>query len=132
MTELKQLQRLFGRLISMPRYKFPLAGGSITAPTDKGVYVIYGPRRKPSHVGGTPRARNGIAQRLRDHLAGRSSFVIKYLDSDPSRLRGCYEYQCLAVPDKRIRALLEAYAIGQLCPAHIGHGLEQDAHEKAG
>jgi hypothetical protein len=72
-------------------------------------------------VGSTPRAKGGIRQRLNDHLAGNSSFTIKHLKEDPLKLRGEYEFQCVVVSDSRLRALSEAYAIGQLCPAHIGH-----------
>jgi len=121
--EQARLSELFARLVSEPKRKFPPPRGRLRAPTARGVYVIYDPRGRPAHVGGTPRAKKGIAQRLRDHLAGRSSFVIRHLKSKPSKLRGRYEFQCLPVADARRRALLEAYAIGQLCPAHIGHGL---------
>ena len=105
-TEQKKLPRMFGQLMDAPRRKFPRAHERLDAPTDRGVYVIYDPRGRPVHVGGTPRARNGMAQRLRDHLAGRSSFVIKHLKEKPSRLRRGYEFQCLAVCDSRLRALL--------------------------
>ncbi len=35
-------------------------------------------------------------------------------------------FGCLPVTDDRRRALLEAYAIGVLCPKHIGHGTKKD------
>jgi hypothetical protein len=124
-NELKMVQALFDKLTRAPKQKFPQAYSSLDAPNGRGVYVIYNHRGRPAHVGGTPRAKNGIAQRLRDHLAGRSSFTIQHLKQHPSELRGRYAFQCLVVPNSRHRALLEAYAIGQLCPAHIGHGLEK-------
>jgi len=74
------------------------------------------------HVGSTPWAKRGIAQRLRDHLAGRSSFTAKMFNRDGSRLRNGYTFRCLPVQNDRHRALLESLAIGQLCPKHIGHG----------
>ena len=123
-AEHRRLQGLFGRLMRAPKVRFPEDRKRLDAPSGRGVYVIYGPRGRPMHVGGTPRAKKGIAQRLRNHLAGQSSFVNQYLDGQPFRLRGKYQFQCLEVPNSRLRALLEAYAIGQLCPAHNGHGLE--------
>jgi hypothetical protein len=119
--EREKLQALFDKLMCAPKHKFPLARERLYAPTDRGVYVIYDPKGEPAHVGSTPRAKGGIRQRLNDHLAGNSSFTITHLNKDPSKLRGEYEFQCVVVPDSRLRALLEAYAIGQLCPAHIGH-----------
>jgi hypothetical protein len=98
--------------------------GHLHAPKRQGVYVIFSPKNRVLHVGSTPRAKNGIAQRLRDHLATRSSFTINYepLKSDGSRLRGGYKFCYLIVRSQRQRALLEALAIGHLCPAHIGLG----------
>jgi len=78
------------------------------------------------HVGSTPRARGGVAQRLKDHLAARSSFVIKALDGKGSRLRQGYRFQYLFVSNSRQRALLEALGIGVLCPRHIGHGMDEE------
>jgi hypothetical protein len=115
---------LFDELIDAPHCRFPDARGSVTAPTDKGVYVIYDPKRRPLHVGSTPRASHGIAQRLRDHLAGKSSFVEKEFKGHGSALRATHFFSFLAVSDSRTRALLEALAIGRLCPKHIGHGLD--------
>lgn len=40
------------------------------------------------------------------------------------KLRGGYGFRYLTVKNPRQRALLEAYAIGVLCPAHIGLGEE--------
>src|SRR5579871_3520431 len=79
--EQARLSELFARLVSEQKRKFPPPRGRLRAPTARGVYVIYDPRGRPAHVGGTPRAKKGIAQRLRDHLAGRSSFVIRHLKS---------------------------------------------------
>jgi hypothetical protein len=56
------------------------------------------------------------------HLHNASSFTAKYPDGHGARLRGGYTFRCLAVKEPRRRALLEAYAIGFLCPAHIGLG----------
>lgn len=125
--EKKSVAALFDRLLRAPLQDFPAARGAIEAPDNKGVYIIYSPDRKVLHVGSTPRARNGIKQRLRDHMAGQSSFTQKYFSRHKRRgrqLRDGYTFRCLCVPDPRTRALLEALAIGRLCPEHIGHGLE--------
>jgi hypothetical protein len=58
------------------------------------------------------RGKRGLYQRLNNHLQGASSFVIKALDG----------YRCIAVENNRLRAFLEAFAIGHLCPDHIGDG----------
>ena len=92
------------------------------APDGRGVYVIYNPRGQVVHVGGTPRGKRGIAQRLENHLHGKSSFVEQHLDGKGYRLWEGYSFRCLVVRAPKPRAYLEAYAIGMLCPAHIGIG----------
>jgi hypothetical protein len=78
----------------------------------------------------TPRAKGGIAQRLRGHMAGNSSFTQTYLKEKRGRdgnwLRGRCTFRSLVVTSRRKRALLEALAIGILCPAHIGHTAKLD------
>ena len=120
--EQEKVKALFAKLKQAPLYKFPLARERLIAPGGRGVYVIYGPKRRIAHVGRTPRAAGGIAQRLRNHMAGKSSFTRMQLDRDGSLLRGRYSYRYLVVKSPRLRALLEAYAIGVLCPKHIGTG----------
>ena len=120
--ELKAVKALFKKLLRAPRQIFPERRQKLNAPDRRGVYVIYDPRGKVLHVGRTPRAKGGIAQRLRDHMAANSSFVNQYLEGDGSRLRGKYRFRCLEVECGRQRALLEAYAIGHLCPDHLGLG----------
>jgi excinuclease UvrABC nuclease subunit len=94
----------------------------VEAPVEPGVYVIYGARGKVLHVGRTPRGMLGLRQRLTNHLHGMSSFVIKHLNRDSSKLRNGCAFRCLVVKHPRRRALLEAYATGCLCPAHLGVG----------
>ncbi len=120
--EQKTVRALFTELTRSPLQTFPVLRGRLHAPDRQGVYVIYDPRGKAAHVGRTPRAKHGIAQRLRDHMSARSSFTIQYLKGDGSKLRGKYKFRCLVVKERRRRALLEAYATGHLCPAHIGLG----------
>ncbi len=120
------IKRLLIRLCDAPLKAFPKSREYLDAPKERGVYIIYGPRGTVLHVGCTPRANGGIAQRLRDHMASQSSFTQKYFDGPKNKkgakLRGTHSYRCLVVKNPRKRALLEALAIGHLCPKHIGHG----------
>ncbi len=121
--EEKIIKNLFGKLMGAKRKSFPKSGNAVDAPRRQGVYVIYSPAGRALHVGCTPRAKHGVRQRLQDHLNNRSSFTTKYLKGRGDRLRrNGYLFCCWIVTNPRRRALLEAYAIGRLCPAHIGHG----------
>ena len=95
---------------------------TVQAPDARGVYVIYSPKGKVMHVGGTPRGRRGLRQRLKNHLHGSSSFVKKCFSGKGSKLRAGYQFGFLKVPNPRLRVLLEHYAVGMLCPKHVGLG----------
>lgn len=118
------IKQRFAKLQRAPLRTFPAPYEKLEAPNTPGVYIIYSPRGVVLHVGSTPKARNGIAQRLRDHLATRSSFTLQYkrLKRNGSNLRNGYKFRWLPVRKRRFRALLEAYAIGCLFPEHLGHG----------
>lgn len=110
------------RLRRARRLPFPRAGKRLDCPSCQGVYLIFNPVGRVVHVGRTTRARAGLSQRLKAHLAGRSSFVIKFLTNKREKLRRGYSYAFIEVPKPRLRALVEAYATGVLCPRHIGTG----------
>ena len=118
----RDVERHFNKLREQPLRRFPDSSRELAAPSELGVYIIYSPTGKVVHVGRTSSARKGIAQRLRNHRNGNSSFTKKYLEGDGSKLKRGYKFRCLIVEDDRLRAYLEAYAIGRLCPAHIGTG----------
>ena len=120
--EQRRIESLYRRLLDCQPVQFPQPNQRLEAPTYKGVYLILGPRGAVLHVGSTPRAKNGIRQRLHGHLASRSSFVNIYMNNDGDLLREGYKFQYVRVANARQRALLEAYAIGQLLPKHIGAG----------
>jgi len=120
--EQETVKAFFTELMRSPLQTFPAFRRELKAPDRRGVYVIYDPRGKVVHVGRTPKAKGGIAQRLRNHMSASSSFTNQYLKGEGSKLRGKYKFRCIVVDDRRRRALLEAYAIGQLCPTHIGLG----------
>jgi hypothetical protein len=127
--ETQAVSKLFGKLMACPLHRFPSPRAPVDAPAEPGVYVIYGPRGKTLHVGDTYRGRRGLCQRLGNHLSGQSSFTNKsvFLERHGSTLKercawlrkNC-SYRYLVVHDHRMRILLEAYAIGHLCPDHIG------------
>jgi hypothetical protein len=125
--EQKTIRKRFETLIGARLHSFPKERGRLDAPKLRGVYIIYDPRQKVAHVGTTPRGKGGIHQRLTNHLYGQSSFAKKCFKGDGSELRDGFSYRCLPVEDDRLRALLEAYAIGYLCPKHIGLGQAVEA-----
>ncbi len=120
--EQEKVKALFTKLKRSPLRTFPALGEKLVAPKRQGVYVIYSPRGKAVHVGRTPRAKGGIKQRLGNHMNSSSPFTKKYLKGGGSKLRGRYKFRCMVVGNRRRHAFLEAYAIGHLCPAHIGLG----------
>jgi hypothetical protein len=120
--ETQTIHRLFREFLRSEAQSFPPIRGRLEASTDPGVYLIYDPRGRVAHVGRTLRARNGLHKRLKDHLHGNSSFTNKYLNGDSSKLRQGYKYKYLVIPDSRERALVEALAVGTLCPLHLGLG----------
>src|SRR5437016_5594553 len=121
-SELKTVRAHVARLRRARSHPFPKSGQRLVCPPRHGVYLIYDPAGRVAHVGRTTRASAGLLQRLRAHLAGRSSFVILFLKRRASRLRKGYSYSWVEVAHPRIRALVEAYATGVLCPTHIGTG----------
>jgi len=116
-TESKKIERL----LAQPQITFPERGQPLAAPCAQGVYIIRKDRRV-MHVGRTVRGKKGLYQRLRNHLSGQSSFTKTSLGGRGHELRGVYTYQYLEVEDARQRALVECYAAGVLCPAHLGVG----------
>jgi hypothetical protein len=128
--ELRSVQTKFAELIHSRLDKFPASRQRLNVTDKRGVYVIYGPRGEVLHVGGTPRGQRGIFQRLSNHLHGQSSFTNKsqFLKKHGGRtlkdrytyVREHCKYRCLAINNERLRVLVEAYAIGHLCPDHIG------------
>lgn len=120
-NESKEIERLFSKLKKSHRTEFPLARAKLDVPKKPGVYIIYSQRGVVWHVGMTPRAKNGLHQRLSNHMAGNSSFTYTFLKTDGTRLRGKCTFSYLIVPNRRKRVLLESLAVGRLCPKHIGH-----------
>ncbi len=120
--ELRAVAKHFAALKRVSPVAFPQARGTLEVTANHGVYVIYSPRGKVLHVGRTVRGKRGLRQRLNNHLQGQSSFVASFFRGRGAKLRQGYKYACVEVPNPRTRALLEAYAVGHLCPEHIGTG----------
>lgn len=117
-----EIEKLFKKLCNQPRRIFPQQHQHLDAPLNQGVYII---RKKETvlHVGRTLRGKYGLRQRLTNHLHGSSSFTNEYLKGDGTILRNrVYTYQFIEISDSRKRALLEAFAVGALCPEHVGLG----------
>ena len=119
--EREEIKKLFRALWKQPMQRFPSEHEVLVASLEPGVYII----RKGDvvlHVGSTLRGKNGLRQRLNNHLHGSSSFTNKYLNGNGAALRKRHSFQFLVVKNARSRTLLEAYAIGILCPKHLGLG----------
>jgi hypothetical protein len=110
------------KLGKQPKHSFPQLREHLAAPATHGVYVIRDSAQTVVHVGRTYRGRNGLSQRLYNHLRGQSSFVQVYLHGHGSDLRDGYTFQYLEVPDNRERALLEDFATAWHCPKHLSVG----------
>lgn len=122
--ERTRISALFKRLDEQPRVVFPAQVKLIKelVPTTHGVYVIRAADGKVLHVGRTVSGIDGLAQRLCDHVKGKSSFVRTHLDCQGKVLPSNYTFQYSEVENDRERALLEHYAIAWHCPAHLGLG----------
>ena len=124
--EAEIIQSQLDALLAQPCIPFPAARDPLEAPSSHGVYII----RESDvvlHVGRTLRGRNGLRGRLEAHIHGSSSFARAYLEHDGNRLRRNCAYQYFELGDGRQRALLEALAVGTLCPKHIGLGKSKEA-----
>jgi hypothetical protein len=121
-NERQVIKDLFENLCSQPKRAFPQSRQPLDAPAKHGVYIIC-KGETVLHVGRTVSGQDGLYQRLNNHLHGSSSFTRGYLKGKGTTLRESgYTYQFLELEDSRKRALLEAYAIGMLCPEHLGVG----------
>jgi hypothetical protein len=125
--EPRVIRRLLKKLRVAPLTPFPPPRKRVTAPEEHGVYIIYSPRRREVlHVGRTYRGGGGLRKRPQNYLHGASSFTHTHLSGDRAKLRHGYAFRCLAVKRARQRALLEFYATGWLCPAHLGTHVGDD------
>ena len=120
MHERNRIQQLLEALNQASISLFPRGRESIRVPKKLGVYVIRDPAEAVVYVGRTTRAKNGLHQRLRNHMAGKSALVRVHLKGDTNRLRDGFSYQFLEVENDRERALLEHIATAWHCPEVLG------------
>ena len=121
-TEQDAVKNLFDRLNSASTTAFPEAHKPLRVPEKHGNYIIISPGGGIVSVGRTTRGKHGLRGRLKNHLAGQSSFSRKHLGGKGSSLRSKYSYKYVCEADPRLRALLEALATGILCPEYLGTG----------
>ena len=119
--EKHKINDLLKKLLAQKLYKFPRPS-ELDVPDEHGVYIIYNPDKKVDHVGRSISGRRGLNQRIKNHLHGLSSYTIKHLNGNASKLREGYKFRYFLISDDRERALVEALAIGKLCPEHLGLG----------
>jgi len=120
--EPKAIKAKLNQLLKSPLLRFPTSGERLKVPHLQGVYIIYDPKGRVAHVGRTVRGKRGLHQRINNHLHGRSSFVINALKGKGAQLRQGFKFRFVSIENSRLRALIEAFAIGQLCPDHLGDG----------
>lgn len=119
--ESDRIRILHKELVGSKVYRFP-SYGKIEVSKKQGIYIVYNNVKIPLHVGKTNGGRNGLNQRLLNHVRNQSSFSKLYMQTNNISLRGWGEFQFIEVENSRERSLLEALTAGLLCPAHIGTG----------
>jgi hypothetical protein len=122
LSENNQIANLFHKLLQKSYNYFP-EKGPVKITENHGVYILYDKNKVVVHVGRTIKGKKGLNQRLTNHLNNSSSFGKRYLNGQGHKLRNGFGFRILEIQDHRIRTLLEALAIGTLCPKHIGTGI---------
>ncbi|OIQ27148.1 MAG: hypothetical protein BM564_13335 [Bacteroidetes bacterium MedPE-SWsnd-G2] len=78
MSECAQVDNLYNQLLKTEHHHFPISG-KVNVSNKQGVYIIFSLKGEVLHVGKTARGKNGLNQRLGNHLRNQSSFSKKYL-----------------------------------------------------
>jgi hypothetical protein len=123
MEESKIIKRWYEKLTTSELHPIP-EKGRVEKSTKQGVYIIYDINYCVLHVGRTNGGKNGIDQRILNHIRNQSSFSKLYMRPNGISLRNSSQFRFIEIDDPRIRSLLEALAIGLLCPLHIGTGVK--------
>jgi len=79
-------------MLCIERCLFPNSGKN-TISDKHGVYIIYGLDNRALHVGRTKAGKQGLNQRLSNHMKNQSSFSREYLNSEGSILRNGYKFK---------------------------------------
>jgi hypothetical protein len=132
--ERRAVETLFKELVGAPRKKFPRSAVELNASRRRGLYVIYDRRGRVAHVGRTPKAKDGIVQRLRNHMRGQSSFVAHHLKGDGSRLwRDKFEFRWIVVRGGRYpfgHRWSVATHVRDVTPAQMKEAMQAMSHGK--
>jgi hypothetical protein len=121
MSESESIQILFRQLSQSKSYDFPKKG-LVDITCALGVYIVYDNNNEVTHVGSTLRGKNGLCQRLNNHIQGQSTFSKNFLKKRELSIRQGFSFKLLEVPNPRYRALLESLTCGMLCPKYLGIG----------
>lgn len=121
MNESAEVMSLHQALIASDKFTFP-SKGKVNVSKRHGVYIIYDHNDIALHVGMTPYGKNGLDQRLYNHISKAGVFYREYLKPREIEMRGKYFFRFIEVENARTRALLEALTAGLLCPLHFGTG----------
>lgn len=121
MNESEQVLQLHNLLLNSELYLFPKKG-KVDVSIEQGVYIIYNQKGIVLHVGKTDRAKNGLNQRLQNHLRNQSSFSKKYLIPNTVNIRFEGRFKYIEIENDRLRTFTEAFTVGKLCPKHVGTG----------
>lgn len=128
MTEPEKIMELYNQLVDSPQYDFP-SNGKIEISNKQGIYIVYNDNNEALHVGKTNGAKNGLNQRLLNHVRNQSSFSKLYMQKENIALRAWGKFKFIEIESARERSLLEALTAGLLCPAHIGTGEKNSSEE---
>ena len=120
--ESKVILKLYNKLCKSKLFSFP-EKGKVNVTNKHGVYIIYGLNNKILHVGMTPYGKEGLNQRLYNHISKTGIFYKAYLKPHNICLRSIGKFRYIEIEDARVRALLEALTAGKLCPLHFGTGV---------
>ena len=123
MTEPETILQLYNELVASGLCIFPLTG-KVNVSSRHGVYIIYDSENNVLLVGMTPYGKDGLNQRLYNHISKTGVFYRNYLKTRNICLRGTHRFRFIEVDNPRHRALLEALTAGFLCPAHFGTGVK--------
>jgi hypothetical protein len=127
MNKRRKVKELLSQLNKQPKCPFPPSRQKLSVPTAHGVYVIRNKQHRAMHVGRTLYGQDGLLQRLKNHLAGKSSFVRACFHGKGASLRRGFTYQFLKVADAEQRLLLEYAATVWHCPKHLAVGSKSPA-----
>lgn len=71
------------------------------SPSRHGVFIIYNEKKQVLYVGRTPRAKEGLKQRIINHLTGASSFYKNYLEPENIDLKKIGKIRCIEIEDNK-------------------------------